>query len=283
VPAGDALIYLVGRAKLTQQVPFAASSKHPSLICHNQLMSTSPAKMAKRFEPDRCANCFEPLPATHEHRPWLFCSVPCRETANTVRYWRKTSRNGKFEADPEVRLAIGIRLAHMLAGGYNANARRIPLAIRALVIERDRACVMCAGPGEEIDHIDGDSNEPENLQLLCKTCHHSKTAEHLVPASDEQADRVFAMLVYRVVPDTPAQLCDDEVAWQAIERQLRSERLARVRPDPIRRKDELASVEMLHPGMAPSPAADFDQDDDDDDRGEDYYAGFGENSHYMDN
>lgn len=238
------------------------------------------AGVARRFEPDRCANCFEPLPASYEHRPWLFCSVLCRETANTVRYWRKTSRNGQFEADPEVRQAIGIRLAHMLAGGYNADTRRIPVDVRALVIERDRACVKCGGPGEEIDHINGDSSDPGNLQLLCKNCHHAKTAEHLVPASDEQSDRIFAMLVERVIPDIPAQLCDDELAWQAIERQLRSERLARVRPAKARRKDELASMEMLHPRMAPSPSADFDEDDDDD-RDEHYYAGFGENSHYV--
>lgn len=163
-------------------------------------MTLTQVTVARRFEPDRCANCFEPLPASYEHRPWLFCSVLCRETANTVRYWRKTSRNGQFEADPEVRQAIGIRLAHMLAGGYNADTRRIPVDVRALVIERDRACVKCGGPGEEIDHINGDSSDSGNLQLLCKNCHHAKTAERLVPASDEQSDRIFAMLVERVIP-----------------------------------------------------------------------------------
>jgi hypothetical protein len=54
-------------------------------------------------------------------------SVPRRETANTVRYWRKASRNGQFEADFDVRVATGIRLANMLAGGYNADARRVLL------------------------------------------------------------------------------------------------------------------------------------------------------------
>lgn len=169
----------------------------------------------------------------------------------------------------------------MLAGGYNADARRIPLDVRVLVIERDRVCVKCGGPGEEIDHIDGDSSNPVNLQLLCKSCHHTKTAEHMVPASQDQSDRIFALLVERVIPDDPAQLCDDEVGWVAAERQLRSERLSRLRPAPVKRKDQLASVEML---SLPTPGAsgmDLDDHDDNDDRDESYYEGFGENSYYL--
>jgi 5-methylcytosine-specific restriction endonuclease McrA len=197
--------------------------------------------------------------------------------ANTVRYWRKTSRNGQFQADPEVRYAISIRLAHMLAGGYNSDARRFPLDVRALAIERDRVCVQCGGPGEEIDHIEGDSSNPGNLHLLCKTCHHAKTAEHLVPAGQDESDRIFAMLVERVIPDAPAQLCDDEVSWQVTDRRLRGERIARVRPAPARKLD-LSSIEMLPP-KAVTLVEDFDEDDDD--RDENYYVGFGENSHYL--
>jgi hypothetical protein len=217
-----------------------------------------------RYEVDCCANCFEPLPDDYTHRPWLFCDLLCQDTANTIRYWRKTSRNGKFEADPDVRYAIGIRLAHMLAGGYNSTARQIPLDVRALVIERDRVCVKCGGPGEEIDHIDGDSSDPRNLQLLCKNCHHAKTDEHLVPASQEQSDQIFALLVLRVIPETPTQLCDDEDSWQTAERRLRSERIARVRPVPARQKLDLSSIEMLKPKSATPPVEDFDEGDDDD-------------------
>jgi hypothetical protein len=234
------------------------------------------AATTPRFESDCCANCFELLPADVAHRPWLFCSLLCQDTANTIRYWRKTSRNGKFEADPDVRYAISIRLAHMLAGGYNSAARQIPLDVRALVIERDRVCVRCGGPGEEIDHIDGDSSEPENLQLLCKTCHHGKTAEHLVPASQDQSDRIFALLIERVVPDHPAQLCDDEADWAAVEPRLRAERTARMKSAALLElaaaKKEAAARKIAALGM------DFDPDDWD--RNESYYAGFGENSHY---
>lgn len=134
-----------------------------------------------RFEPDKCANCFEPLPDDIKHRPWLYCSLLCLDTANTIRYWRKTSRSGLFAADPLVREAIATRLGHMLAGGYNSTARRIPPATRVLVIERDRVCVQCGKPGEEIDHINGDSSDPGNLQLLCGDCHRAKNPEPYGP------------------------------------------------------------------------------------------------------
>lgn len=243
-------------------------------------MTYTPATQP-RYEVDRCANCFEALPDDYAHRPWLFCDVLCRETANTIRYWRKTSRNGKFASDPEVRAAIGIRLAHMLAGGYDSDARRIPLDVRAHVIDRDKACVQCGGPGEEIDHINGDSSHPGNLQLLCRTCHHAKTAKHLVPASPDQSTIIFGLLVGRVVPDVPAQLCDDEIDWVTAERRLRSARIARVRPAKVRRKDELTSIEILSPVRVPVVFDDASHDDDDEDRRKDDYAGFGENSHYI--
>lgn len=230
-----------------------------------------------RFEPDRCANCFAPLPDDVKHRPWLFCGQLCQDTANTIRYWRKTSRSGKFEADPDVRYAIGIRLAHMLAGGYNSDARRIPLDVRALVIERDRVCVECGGPGEEIDHIDGDSSDPDNLQLLCKSCHHVKTAKHLVPASQDQSDRIFALLIERVVPDLPAQLCDDEESWAAIEPRLRAERITRVKTATARKQAEAQKTAAARKAAA----LDMDFDPDDWDRNASYYEGFGENSHYQ--
>jgi hypothetical protein len=241
-------------------------------------MTLTQVTVARRFEPDRCANCFTPLPDDYAHRPWLFCSLLCRETASTLRYWRTTTRNGKFQSDPSVRLAIGIRIAHILAGGYNMEARRIPLAVRALVKERDKVCVKCGAPGEEIDHIDGDSCDPGNLQLLCKTCHHAKTAERMVPASPDQAALVLALQIHRVLPGEPVQLCDDESGWVAAERKLRGERLARLRPAT---KNEVASIEMLNIPVPRASAVDLDDDDDDDDRDENYYEGFGENSHYL--
>lgn len=242
-------------------------------------MITTTALVTPRFEPDKCANCFEPLPDDSQHRPWLYCSLLCRETANTIRYWRNTSRNGLLQADPLVREAIATRLGHMLAGGYNATDRRIPTAVRVLVIERDRGCVRCGKPGEEVDHIDGDSSDPGNLQLLCGVCHRAKTRSHMVPASEDQSAVVPRRLIYRVVPDQPAFLCDDEESWQNVERRLRSERLIRLRTSAAYlREQEKAETEVAQARAA--EVIEGGDEDDDDPRGDDYYAGFGENSHY---
>jgi 5-methylcytosine-specific restriction endonuclease McrA len=245
-------------------------------------MTTKPAMGTRRFEPDNCANCFVPLPDDSKHRPWLYCSLLCRETASTIRYWRKTSRNGIFDTDPLVRVAIATRLAHMLAGGYNSSARRIPPATRVLVIERDRACVKCGAQGEEIDHIAGDSCDPGNLQLLCGVCHRAKTQSHMVPATEDEAAMIFGLLIGRVIPDDPAQLCDDEAAWQNMERGLRSARLARLRASASQRlEQENATVAATRAkGGAETGPDDPVDDDGDDERGDDYYAGFGENNHY---
>lgn len=252
-------------------------------------MTKKPAMGKPRFETDKCANCFQPLPDDLNHRPQLFCSELCQSTASTIRYWRKTSRNGNFESDPDVRYAIGVSLAHMLNGGYKRTARRLPADVRVLVIERDRVCRHCGNAGEEIDHIDGDSGDPGNLQLLCKACHRAKSAAHLIPAAQSQQDRIFALLIQRVVPDMPAQLCDDEASWQNVERRLRSERLERLRTSEEQRaKQEKAAADALALDAAResararlAAAAWFDDEDDDDERADDYYAGFGENSHYM--
>jgi len=40
------------------------------------------ATAERLFEPDRCANCMEPLPEKIEG---LFCSELCSQTANTIR------------------------------------------------------------------------------------------------------------------------------------------------------------------------------------------------------
>jgi 5-methylcytosine-specific restriction endonuclease McrA len=81
---------------------------------------------------------------------------------------------------------VNIKVAHLLAGGYDRRAREIPKATRTAVKDRGRVCVQCRAPGEEIDHIDSPSSDPEDLQFLCKDCHHAKTATNLVPASPEK-------------------------------------------------------------------------------------------------
>lgn len=209
------------------------------------MTDTSAAAPARpRYDEDCCANCFDPLPADEAHRPWLFCTELCHSISIDVRYWRGVIRDEKRLADPEVQSALNVRVAHLLAGGYDAMARRIPAAVRALVMERDKVCVSCGCAGKKIDHVDGDSSEPENLQLLCTFCHYQKTSSHFVPATPEQEAWADALERDRVRPDIPTQLCDD-ADWKIIEPQLRRERLARLRDtEPTYGKLGLHSAEL---------------------------------------
>lgn len=177
------------------------------------------------FEPDHCANCMEPL---HEKIEGLYCSELCIQTAETIRYWRRVSRDGRID-DPEVELAIRTRVAHLLAGGYRRQARQLSDGLREQVWRRDGGlCVQCGKPGEEIDHIDTDSADLSNLQLLCRKCHHAKTARQMVRASAVQTTWVNELIAERVVPELPALLCDDEVRWATEWRSLKSERRVRL-------------------------------------------------------
>jgi 5-methylcytosine-specific restriction endonuclease McrA len=179
----------------------------------------------RRFEPDHCANCLEALPERIEA---LFCSELCSQTAETVRYWRRISCDARIN-DPEVKLALRTRIAHLLAGGYRRQARKMSDAVREQVWARDSGgCVQCGKPGAEIDHIRGDSSDPANLQLLCLDCHHRKTAEQMAPASDEQKTRIDQLFAERVMPELPSLLCDDEVHWAAGWRALTIERRVRL-------------------------------------------------------
>ena|SRR6185312_12441388 len=62
---------------------------------------------------------------------------------------------------------------------YRAKAARITRPQIRAVMERDKVCRMCSGPATDIDHIipvsRGGQTEMENLQLLCRPCHHQKS------------------------------------------------------------------------------------------------------------
>ncbi len=84
--------------------------------------------------------------------------------------------------------------------GLGAGRRRVPPVWQARRGGRPRQC---------------DSPDPDNLQLLCKDCHHAKTNERMRPATDEQKELIAALVVTRVEPEVPALLADDEVRWKA--------------------------------------------------------------------
>lgn len=179
-----------------------------------------------RFTADHCANCHTPLEPSNDS---LFCGPTCTDEAKLVRYWRSVIRDGRI-ADPEIRNALRTRRTHWLNGGYDAIARRLTEAARSAVWARDDGrCIECGAPGGEIDHIHGSSNVLANLQLLCRECHHRKTESSMVPASDQDKARIREFEITRVFCVTPANRSDDEGAWKAQNRTLKSERRKRLK------------------------------------------------------
>ncbi|MCU1584532.1 MAG: endonuclease [Microbacteriaceae bacterium] len=177
------------------------------------------------FLDDHCANCLKPLPEDVEA---LFCSTWCNEIAGAVRYQRGAVRDGRIN-DPDVREAIMVKNAFLLAGGYQALGRTLPTSIRLEVKTRDAGkCQVCGKTGTDIDHIDGSSADLDNLQLLCADCHHAKTATNLVPASEEQRAWLLALNLTRVMPPKPALLADDQNEWQHAWRGLKTARKQRL-------------------------------------------------------
>lgn len=175
----------------------------------------------RHFEADHCANCMTNLPPEIEG---LFCSELCRQTAKVIRYWRRISRDGRIDR-PDVKDALHMKVAHLLAGGYPERIRRLSSATREAVWDRDQGrCRLCGAPGDEIDHISDSSSALSNLQLLCTTCHQRKTRERMVPASAESKRRIGQLWRERVAPEEPTYLCDDQEQWAVRQRQLRKDR-----------------------------------------------------------
>ncbi|MBT9605750.1 HNH endonuclease signature motif containing protein [Microbacterium sp.] len=176
------------------------------------------------FRDDHCANCLTELPIDIQG---LYCSTWCQEVAAHVRYLRRVFRDGRF-TDPDVQLAIHTKNAFLLVGGYRSLGRKLTPRLRAEVRVRDGGrCQQCGKAGAEVDHIQGNSDELENLQLLCLDCHHEKTAQNLVPASDNSKRLLKALMKTRVQPGDPQLLTDDEQEWNGIWRRLQSERKER--------------------------------------------------------
>ena len=186
------------------------------------------------FLDDHCANCLEPLP---EGEDGLFCSSWCQEAAKHVRYFRRVFRDGRIQ-DPDVQEAVRVRLAFLPAGGYEALGRNLSPQTRDAVKQRANGlCQKCGAPGADIDHIAGSSADPDNLQLLCKQCHTSKTAESLVLASPEIRVLIDQLMFDRVMPETPRLLADDPSAWESTWRRLKFARRERL-------LDELADLDV---------------------------------------
>jgi len=163
--------------------------------------------------PFPCMNCDETIPEAV-----LFCSPLCREEAKFVRYYRACIQDRRIK-QPDIQEALQIRLAHILAGGYRGNLRQLSSALRKTVIDRDHGrCRRCGAAANQIDHIDGDSNDLDNLQLLCERCHNEKTMAHLVQISPDTHPEEWARrdaLLSRVASSRPTRLCDGS-EWNSL-------------------------------------------------------------------
>lgn len=178
----------------------------------------------RHFVDDHCANCLAPLP---DDLVMLFCSSWCKDIAGRGRYWRRVIRDGRIE-DPSVENQVKMDLAFLLIGGYESLGRKVPTATRAEVILRDDGkCQSCGKPGTDVDHIAGNSDDADNLQLLCTDCHRRKTNASLVPAPDEERALITAFYLTRIEPDEPRLLADDEQEWEGLWRSLQAARKRR--------------------------------------------------------
>lgn len=163
--------------------------------------------------PRRCASC-DVVWQPSDRRPRPYCGLACESLAKAVRYARKAIALHPDGLPPDVAWAVRIKRAHTLAGGYRASARRIPRPVYERVWTRDHGlCRMCGAPGDEVDHIDGDSPDPSNLRVLCTACHRTVTAAHLQPLPDDPALKARAHeLQRRTLAQTAKRPCD-EPGW----------------------------------------------------------------------
>lgn len=165
-----------------------------------------------------CFNCEGKITVTKH--PKLFCSGKCQQEAKFIRYYRSCKNDGRINQS-DVREALQIRIAHILSGGYKERARHLPLSVRLAVYKRDnRICKKCGQPGNDIDHINGDGNDLENLQVLCRNCHNEKTKlsfKEITPEIEGYTEKKVKVenLRSRTESAKPQKVCDDEKNWNA--------------------------------------------------------------------
>lgn len=172
----------------------------------------------------RCLNCGGFLQDPHSV---LYCSDQCHQEADLVRYTRRALKDGR-SARGDVQTAIGQRLLMIRAGGYPYGARRVPKTVREQVFELDKyLCRLCGSRATDIDHINGSSNAPDNLQALCSTCNRRKMearVQTISPKTDvelwKRIEEQTMRLAKRIAARHPDRICDDPEKWQGTWRHL---------------------------------------------------------------
>jgi hypothetical protein len=187
-------------------------SGFPPLVITNTVMPARPQRRQRQVSA-LCPNCDERF-ASSSTRDKAYCGTQCHGEAKAVRYGRAKHRQYGKVLPADITEALGKKVAHALGGGYDRAARSLSKARRVEVWRRDGCrCVTCGAPGEDIDHIDGSSDDLTNLRLLCRPCHRQITDEHMKPISDPAMRQRAAKLRQRVKSTDPLCPCDAE-DWQ---------------------------------------------------------------------
>lgn len=171
-----------------------------------------------------CANCGTRFVVDYGLQ--VYCCQRCDYTADAVRVGRREVAEGWNPEDPEANpFKTGIvmgAIRHALVGGYDKKKRRLSTPKRNAIVERDGGCcVLCGQPGEEVDHINGNSSDPSNLRLLCAACHWSETARVGQPANPdvltaEQSSSLAESIFRRILCTDPSRPCDDHANWNRL-------------------------------------------------------------------
>jgi hypothetical protein len=170
---------------------------------------TEEARLKTVFE---CANCGEPTDGL-----LLFCDDLCKQIPQTIRYIRKAISDGRIEK-PDAQEGAGRKLLMLTGGGYPERERRLTTQQRQTILKRDNhTCQLCGKPGDQVDHIAGDSGDPSNLRALCGACNLKEAFKNFQPITDSaKADDLNAMLsnvAQRIGALIPTELCDDHERW----------------------------------------------------------------------
>ena len=183
-----------------------------------------------RFTPGKCLNCSTAC----ESAKGIYCKEFCKLEAAFIRYGRRKLRARTFFQLDILRDGIGSDLALLCAGGYPEGARRVTPTMRAAIIKRDRGlCVMCGGPGNEIDHIAGNDATETNLRLLCKSCNGNRMAilkqntDLGVQAGTRIDPDQMRRLAKRIVSPKPLRPCDEDRGWEKNWKSMLAKNLAK--------------------------------------------------------
>lgn len=169
-----------------------------------------------------CVNCDRKCDRT-------YCSDLCKQEAATVRYVRRVLADARMGL-ADIQEGIGAKLLMISGGGYPDKERELSPSARAKIFARDNnTCRLCGRTATQIDHIQGSSSDPSNLQSLCADCNRNKAfagARMVGPESDNYSllQARFDSLARRVGALRPLRLCDDESSWTEAELKLRSVR-----------------------------------------------------------